>query len=194
MEDATKPLSRHFKRKLLNPTEPAYIAKANRNIGLRLGNWEIISFEIITLIRKNRQSQSCKYTAICVCGSKRTAYLSAFRKCGKAGRCLHCPIPPKIDMSGQQIGDWLVIRRVRFPTNKGIHYECQCKCGTMREITGTDLRGGRANKCKSCQNKINAVLIPEIGRQSSTIKQTSDKSDLASDLYDNDLEILNDLD
>lgn len=54
-----------------------------------------------------------------------------------------------INLVGQQFGEWLVLKKSnKKTTNKNIYWICQCSCGTIQDICGTDLRQGRTTKCK----------------------------------------------
>lgn len=60
-----------------------------------------------------------------------------------------------IDMTGQVIGKWTVIERSNKKTNNNnVYWTCQCECGTIQEICGTDLRRGKTLQCKHCVGKI----------------------------------------
>ena len=61
-----------------------------------------------------------------------------------------------IDMTGQVIGKWTVIERSnkKSNSNNNVYWTCQCECGTIQEICGTDLRKGRTLQCKHCAGKI----------------------------------------
>lgn len=56
-----------------------------------------------------------------------------------------------IDMTNQQIGNWKVLyldkdRHDGYKT----YWICQCKCGKIKSICGTDLRRGKTSSCASC--------------------------------------------
>lgn len=60
-----------------------------------------------------------------------------------------------IDMTGQVIGKWTVIKRSNEKVNSdSAYWICQCECGTRQEIRGADLRRGKTLQCKYCARKI----------------------------------------
>ena len=66
-----------------------------------------------------------------------------------------------IDMTGQVIGKWTVIERSNKKTNNNnVYWTCQCECGTIQEICGTDLRRGTTLQCKHCAGKVAVKNLP----------------------------------
>ena len=49
----------------------------------------------------------------------------------------------RIDLTGQTFGDWTVIE---YAGNK--KWKCKCSCGTIRDVSGSDLRNGRSTGCR----------------------------------------------
>lgn len=60
-----------------------------------------------------------------------------------------------IDMTGRIIGKWTVIKRSnkKSNNNNNVYWTCQCECGRIQEICGTDLRRGKTLQCKHCAGK-----------------------------------------
>ncbi len=58
------------------------------------------------------------------------------------------------DLSGQQVGDLIVVRWLG--TNKGSHsiYECRCSCGNTETITDTELKRKRKLVCSKCASSL----------------------------------------
>lgn len=66
-----------------------------------------------------------------------------------------------IDMTGQVIGKWTVIERSNKKTNNNnVYWTCQCECGAIQEICGTDLRRGKTLQCKYCAGKAAIKNLP----------------------------------
>lgn len=66
-----------------------------------------------------------------------------------------------IDMTGQVIGKWTVIERSNKKTsNNNVYWTCQCKCGAIQEICGTDLRKGKTLQCKHCAGGTTIKNLP----------------------------------
>ena len=56
-----------------------------------------------------------------------------------------------IDMLGQHIGKWTVISKSNKQTkNRNVYWLCECECGTLQEISGSDLRRGKTLQCRKC--------------------------------------------
>lgn len=69
-----------------------------------------------------------------------------------------------IDMVGQKFGEWIVLEKSnKKVTSHAIFWKCQCSCGTIAEIAGTDLRAGKTTKCKC--HKANLENRPVIKRK-----------------------------
>lgn len=52
-----------------------------------------------------------------------------------------------IDMTGQTVGEWTVIKRVENGKNGSARWLCRCTCGKERIVEGGTLRAGRSNSC-----------------------------------------------
>lgn len=55
------------------------------------------------------------------------------------------------DVTGQKIGMWTVLEKAQ---NRGIrdYFLCRCECGTIKEVSGDNLRSGKTGNC-GCLNK-----------------------------------------
>jgi hypothetical protein len=62
----------------------------------------------------------------------------------------------KIEMIGKKFGTLMVIAQTKS-NNKGVYWECICKCGVTINARGSHLRSGNIKSCGSCFN------IKEIG-------------------------------
>lgn len=56
------------------------------------------------------------------------------------------PKDPARDLSGKTFGNWTVLEFVRT-TPHGTLWRCECKCGTVREVWGAQLKAGRSRSC-----------------------------------------------
>ena len=77
-----------------------------------------------------------------------------------------------IDLTGNKYGKLTVIERVEDYVSGGTQWLCKCKCGRMKVIRGSSLKGGRTTSCgcgaayvkrgnkiiKSKQNKANICI------------------------------------
>jgi len=52
-----------------------------------------------------------------------------------------------IDMTGQRFGQLIVIKKISYDSTQGIHWECQCDCGTIKIIRSDHLRKGLIKSC-----------------------------------------------
>lgn len=79
-----------------------------------------------------------------------------------------------IDISGKRYGRWTVIKKTDTKTSSGAFmYECQCDCGTLKEVSGTLLRQGKTNSCGCLRNEILAERSK--GKHPPTFKDLSGK-------------------
>ena len=56
-------------------------------------------------------------------------------------------MPKKIDMTGQKIGKFLVLKEDIDNPKKGTYWICQCECGNIKSVRGTSLRAGEIISC-----------------------------------------------
>ena len=63
-----------------------------------------------------------------------------------------------MDLSGKVFGRWTVQRfagRRQYPGATWARYwKCKCKCGTIREVAGNNLMGGRSRSCGCLNNEL----------------------------------------
>lgn len=58
------------------------------------------------------------------------------------------------NMTGQNIGDWTVLKRGPNTSRGATRWICQCgKCNRLKLVRGSHLRDGRSTKCKDCHNR-----------------------------------------
>lgn len=55
---------------------------------------------------------------------------------------------------GYKFGKWTVVSFVGYKFMKGAVYECECECGTKKEILAYIIHNQRTNQCKRCAIKI----------------------------------------
>lgn len=85
-----------------------------------------------------------------------------------------------IDMLGQHIGKWTVISKSNKQTkNKNTYWLCQCECGTLQEICGTDLRRRKTLQCKHCSGLIAKQNLLSVNN----IKHTKQNNDEIGKVY-----------
>lgn len=58
-----------------------------------------------------------------------------------------------IDETGKQYGFWTVLHLDKENLKPDKHWICQCICGTIKSISGTELRRGRSTSCGCLQKK-----------------------------------------
>lgn len=76
-----------------------------------------------------------------------------------------------IDLTGQKFGKWTVIKRSNKQTSScNAYWVCQCECGVIKDICGTDLRRGRTTQCLHCYRSTNSKT-PEITKEEITTKK-----------------------
>ena len=52
-----------------------------------------------------------------------------------------------IDLKDMVFGDWTVLSRAENNSSGQAMWNCKCKCGTIRVVSGGHLRGGRSTGC-----------------------------------------------
>lgn len=53
---------------------------------------------------------------------------------------------------GEKYGKLTVIKR-GYSDKKNLYWECKCECGELCYVTSSDLKRGRVNFCKKCNNE-----------------------------------------
>jgi hypothetical protein len=53
----------------------------------------------------------------------------------------------RLDITGQRFGELVAIRIIGKTTDGRLLWECQCDCGTVKSIPGTNLRKGITTSC-----------------------------------------------
>ncbi len=59
-----------------------------------------------------------------------------------------------IDLTGKKFGEWTVLKQSNKKSKHGIYWTCQCSCGLIKDICGTDLRQGKTTKCKNHKSNL----------------------------------------
>ena len=56
---------------------------------------------------------------------------------------------PAVDLTGQRIGHWTVLEIATG--HKGeTYWRCQCDCGAIHDVKGSDMKTGRSLSCHKC--------------------------------------------
>ncbi len=58
-------------------------------------------------------------------------------------------------MIGQKVGSWTILEKI--PIEKGethTSYKCQCSCGNIKIVSGSNLSSGRTKQCWDCFKKV----------------------------------------
>ena len=63
-----------------------------------------------------------------------------------------------IDLTGKKFGEWTVLKQSDKKDKSGIYWVCQCSCGLIKDIRGTDLRQGKTTKCKKHQQNLQSLI------------------------------------
>ena len=82
-----------------------------------------------------------KWKCKCSCGKTIIAFGSNLRN-GAIHSCGHDNTRAFKDITGEQFGDWKVIKYA----GDG-YWECKCSCGNIKNVAGWHLRGGRSTSC-----------------------------------------------
>jgi len=60
-------------------------------------------------------------------------------------------------MIGEKFNRWTVLEQAPSRHNKK-YWKCQCECGTIREVCGTDLRNGKSKSCGCYKKEQNSII------------------------------------
>ncbi len=107
--------------------------------GRRFGHW-------LVLRRGPDVRGDKKWTSQCDCGCIRDCSGHSLR----AGKSISCGCISQaasvIDITGQRYGHLVALRRSKVACIQ-VKWTCQCDCGNVREIRGTQLRRGAVTSC-----------------------------------------------
>ena len=111
-------------------------------------------FGRLMVLKRDHKSppRSTKWICQCDCGVIKSMYGSNLRdakSCGCQGREA-VSNAVLVDLTGQRFGLWTVLRRangIRRPGGNA-YWNCQCDCGTIRNINGSLLRRGHTKSCR----------------------------------------------
>ena len=126
-------------------------------------------------------------------GTKKThGYYNTQCECGHIGRvrpsriekdieCFKCANDRKRKLFeiGQRVGSWTILERMANGRSGTTVYKCKCDCGTVKDVAGVGLRVGDRLRCKGCAT-----------RERNLERGSKNKTNLANDLFDNDLGVL----
>ena len=126
-------------------------------IGAEYGSWTVLRLS-------NRKSPDgvtrIYYDCKCRCGAECPVRGEVLRNSsyGKDRSCRACGskrTAKKLSISispGATFGKWKVIglSEFRSKSDHGIYYECECRCGTIVPVRGSNLAGGHSTQCQKC--------------------------------------------
>lgn len=72
---------------------------------------------------------------------------------GSATSCGCVRTPHAVDITGQQFGRWIVVKRVSPVGAKPVYWTCQCACGVTKDVDGNSLRRGMSTSCGCFQRE-----------------------------------------
>ena len=114
--------------------------------GEKINDWMLINAE-------GERHWLCR----CKCGIEKKVNKYTLKN-GLSKRCRTCSTKerkwPKFakDISGNKYASWTVISRADGEFNEP-YWNCQCKCGNKRAVSGSSLRKGKSKRCKSCASR-----------------------------------------
>lgn len=68
-----------------------------------------------------------------------------------------------IDLTGQKINRWKVIQRAEN-RGKAVYWQCQCECGTIKDVKGAHLRSGASQSCGCLQKEVAKEFLVQLGK------------------------------
>ena len=138
-----------MKGKDVSTIEPS---TAYKYIGSKYGMWTVDSFSH-TILNEKGYPKSYYYNATCECGKTKKVPLPNLVK-KDAGGC-GCNVVRRIDITGQQFGNWTVLEFQKKEGSKLTHWLCECSCKhkTRKLVEGNALRAGRSKGCKHCKDE-----------------------------------------
>ena len=117
-------------------------AKVDEMIGRKFGKLTVL--ERVENAKDNNKQYLCE----CDCGNK-VKKTGSLLKNGKTTKCGHCDDPKP----GMKYGKLTIISKTDRKNKRGnCLYECQCECGNITIVAGTDLKTGHTKSCGHCND------------------------------------------
>ncbi len=128
--------------------------------GKHFGKW--------TVVKRGDNSSRGQSRWLCKCTCGRTSLVSTYmlthRQSSSCGRCPRGPSYNAIDLKGQRFGDWEVLRKGDHTSGGKLKWACKCGlCGTVKEVSGTDLRMGKSRNCGCSSNMLQDLVGQRFG-------------------------------
>ena len=127
--------------------------------GQRFGKLTVIE---MTNERRNRQivwkcQCDCGNITYVTGGSLRSGHTSS---CG----CTHYQKKAE-DLSGKKFGKLTVLHRnyTKECIDRKVFWDCQCECGNLRIVSGTNLRTGKVTSCYNCNKQVKLIQYKGLG-------------------------------
>ena len=109
-------------------------------------------FNKLTVLEKTneRRNRQVVWKCQCDCGNITYVVSQALRS-GHTKSCGCLNHQKNNDLIGKQFGDFTVISRSEKNLNGKTYWNCQCLCGEIETILGTELRNGEKTSCSKCR-------------------------------------------
>lgn len=120
--------------------------------GQRFGKWLVLK-EAPTRIHGVRKARKRFWKCKCDCGTVREVLQYSLTN----GKSTGCGCRKLIDLTGQQFGDWDVIKEgPRWFDGRALRrtWECLCICGERKTITQANLCSGGSRGCGCYRNEL----------------------------------------
>ena len=107
---------------------------------------------------KTEKQNEINWICLCECGNIISVRGTSLRQ-GKTKTCGKCHQANFIDETGNRYGKLIVLKEAnKKPNRSNIYWVCQCDCGEIIEVSGSDLRKENGTRsCKRCSQKINRI-------------------------------------
>lgn len=70
----------------------------------------------------------------------------------------HCPVCKYPNLIGKTFGELIVLEKGSTDKNGHVSWVCQCSCGNLKEITGSNLIQGYTTSCGCVHKRITSNL------------------------------------
>lgn len=114
--------------------------------GHRFGQWVVLGRAVPITAKHSRTYWRC----VCDCGAEHIVQGLTLTT-GRSEKCRACNKSAPVDMTGQVIGDWTIIKQA--PGHSKQYWICRCRCGQESVLAGGYLRHKNPISCRSCADK-----------------------------------------
>lgn len=146
---------------------PAHKTNKDELIGMEIGGFKVIRFDHST------ENRITYYEVECItCGFRKLINVRKNRKIKTKLKCEGCKQIEIMSHIGEIYNRWKILEFVEINKFYEKVYKCQCECGTISNVSLSDLKSNRSVSCGCYRREISKELNTKHGLKDSRIYET----------------------